>query len=258
MNGRNAPVKRGQRKRSKDTIAARWLSVVTVQDPDTRGDVVVELFKDPISGGIFGIDSSFLEQGDAVIINPFDAGVRLDCSEAENREEELMTTDTVCESAQNSHNTSRKFFRSNFFRVEDPGLFDRDFCHKYGLHSLQLPGGLVGFEGNEGEGLADYPRQLGNVGMGEPQAYTSSARLRVQGDAFVWPAFFADLASHLAPGWCAVVNEVWYGTRGDDEGGATGVSVALNNRGEWCMLSLDALIALAQRDLKGEITNVEG
>tara|TARA_Y100000996_G_C22492631_1_gene630876 strand:+ start:871 stop:1080 length:210 start_codon:yes stop_codon:yes gene_type:complete len=49
---------------------------VTVIDPQSGGDVQVSIFKDPDSGGMFGIDSSFLEQnfedeGDVYVKNPF-------------------------------------------------------------------------------------------------------------------------------------------------------------------------------------------
>lgn len=59
-------------------IDAIKITEVVVKDPDTNGDVTVEIWKDPVSGGIFGIDSSFLEQYTDVIRSPFNNGdVRL-------------------------------------------------------------------------------------------------------------------------------------------------------------------------------------
>jgi hypothetical protein len=40
---------------------AKWVSKITVIDPDTKGEVELEVYKHP-NGGIFAIDSSFLEQ----------------------------------------------------------------------------------------------------------------------------------------------------------------------------------------------------
>lgn len=39
-----------------------FIKTVTVPDPDTDGDVEVEIWKDNTSGGIMGIDASFLDQ----------------------------------------------------------------------------------------------------------------------------------------------------------------------------------------------------
>ena len=51
------------------------VSEVTVTDPDTGGEVSVSIFKDSSSGGMFGVDSSFIEQlfeddEDLVVENP--------------------------------------------------------------------------------------------------------------------------------------------------------------------------------------------
>ena len=48
-----------------------YIKDIIVIDPDTGGDVVVELWKDVESGAIFGIDESFLEAENGVYINPF-------------------------------------------------------------------------------------------------------------------------------------------------------------------------------------------
>lgn len=55
---------------------AHFIEEITTKDPDTGGEVQVSLFKDEASGGIFGIDSSFIEQNfeedeDVVINYPF-------------------------------------------------------------------------------------------------------------------------------------------------------------------------------------------
>lgn len=47
----------------------KFICEVTVKDPDSNGDVEVEIWKDP-SGFIFGIDSSYLDQVTSTIFNP--------------------------------------------------------------------------------------------------------------------------------------------------------------------------------------------
>ncbi len=39
---------------------AKWISDITVIDPDTKGEVEVSIFKHEC-GGMFGIDDSFIE-----------------------------------------------------------------------------------------------------------------------------------------------------------------------------------------------------
>lgn len=57
---------------------AIFIQEITVIDPETKGDVQVEMWKDPVSGGIFGIDSSFLESEDIkVIASPFNRSTQL-------------------------------------------------------------------------------------------------------------------------------------------------------------------------------------
>ena len=41
---------------------AKFVTSVTVIDPDSGGEVNVEIYKDSQSDGMFGIDSSFVEQ----------------------------------------------------------------------------------------------------------------------------------------------------------------------------------------------------
>lgn len=40
---------------------AKFITEVTVIDPDSMGEVEVSMFKHNESGGIFGVDSSYLE-----------------------------------------------------------------------------------------------------------------------------------------------------------------------------------------------------
>lgn len=49
---------------------AKYVTAVTVKDPDTGGDVSVEIWKHP-GGGLFGVDSSYLDQVSTVIQDPF-------------------------------------------------------------------------------------------------------------------------------------------------------------------------------------------
>ena len=51
----------------------KFICEVTVKDPDSNGDVEVEIWKDP-SGFIFGIDSSYLDQVTSTIFNPMNGG----------------------------------------------------------------------------------------------------------------------------------------------------------------------------------------
>lgn len=53
---------------------------VTVKDPHTGGDVIVSIFKDMESGGMFGIDESWLleqEDNEIIIDSPFNYGSKL-------------------------------------------------------------------------------------------------------------------------------------------------------------------------------------
>jgi len=48
----------------------KFIKEVYVEDPDTNAPIHIEIWKDTDSGGIFGMDSSFLEQVDE-FYNPF-------------------------------------------------------------------------------------------------------------------------------------------------------------------------------------------
>jgi hypothetical protein len=49
---------------------ANYVNEITVVDPDTGGDVTITIFKHE-NGGMFGIDSSFLDQVSDCICDPF-------------------------------------------------------------------------------------------------------------------------------------------------------------------------------------------
>ena len=57
--------------------SAKYVSDITVIDPDTNGEVEVTIFKHE-GGGMFGIDASFIDQvldeDNETIPDPFNAG----------------------------------------------------------------------------------------------------------------------------------------------------------------------------------------
>jgi hypothetical protein len=59
------------------TVNATYVTAISVTDPDTGGKVDVEIWKDPSSDGIFGIDASFLDQVSESIASPYNPGVML-------------------------------------------------------------------------------------------------------------------------------------------------------------------------------------
>lgn len=54
--------------------AKEALKDVTVVDPDTGDDVDLCVYKDPVSGGMFAVDFSFIDQDTDVVPNPFIPG----------------------------------------------------------------------------------------------------------------------------------------------------------------------------------------
>ncbi len=50
---------------------ANFVEIITVTDPETQGDVELEVYKDSASGAMFAIDSSYLEQVSDEIPSPF-------------------------------------------------------------------------------------------------------------------------------------------------------------------------------------------
>jgi hypothetical protein len=62
-------------------IEARFVTQITVTDPDSKGGVELEIWKDPTSGGLVGIDASFLDHVDDAIPNPFNPSTKLQLRE---------------------------------------------------------------------------------------------------------------------------------------------------------------------------------
>jgi hypothetical protein len=59
-------------------LDAVFVMEIAVPDPNTGEAVAVEIWKDPASGGLFGVDASFLDQvRDNGIPSPFNAETRL-------------------------------------------------------------------------------------------------------------------------------------------------------------------------------------
>ena len=56
----------------------KFIKEIVVIDPDTRVEVHVEIHKDSESGGIFGVDASYLDQLSSVVNSPFN-GTCLEC-----------------------------------------------------------------------------------------------------------------------------------------------------------------------------------
>ena len=56
-----------------NTVKGQFVKSVTVVDPDTGNEVEVEIWKDPESGAMVGIDSSWLENYEGMY-SPFNHG----------------------------------------------------------------------------------------------------------------------------------------------------------------------------------------
>jgi hypothetical protein len=65
-------------------IKSKFVRVVTVTDPDTNLPVEVEIRK-LASGGMVGIDASFLDQDVGPVYSPFDNGIEIDIPEDEEK-----------------------------------------------------------------------------------------------------------------------------------------------------------------------------
>jgi len=63
------------------TVTGKYIEEVTVRDPDSGGDVQVEIWKDPESGGLFGIDSSYFDQVGDSVVSPFNNGTLIQLPE---------------------------------------------------------------------------------------------------------------------------------------------------------------------------------
>lgn len=58
-------------------VKTKFVRVVVVQDPDTLEGIELEVHKDPESGALLAVDSSFLDQVEDTIPSPFNADTRL-------------------------------------------------------------------------------------------------------------------------------------------------------------------------------------
>lgn len=58
------------------SIKGKFVKSIVVTDPDTGGEVHVEIYKLD-NGGIVGIDSSFIDS-EQPVYSPFDKGVEID------------------------------------------------------------------------------------------------------------------------------------------------------------------------------------
>ncbi len=58
-------------------VAARFITQLVVRDPDTDMPTELEIWQDPTSGALFGIDASFLDQVDDTIRSPYNPAVRV-------------------------------------------------------------------------------------------------------------------------------------------------------------------------------------
>jgi len=64
-------------------MKAKFVKIINVIDPDTGGYVELEVWKDPTSGGLFALDSSFLDQVEDSIVSPFNPTVTLELNASE-------------------------------------------------------------------------------------------------------------------------------------------------------------------------------
>lgn len=58
-------------------VRAVYCKEIKVKDPDTQATIHLSVYKDPSTGGMLAIDSSFIEQVEAVIPNPLQPNVTL-------------------------------------------------------------------------------------------------------------------------------------------------------------------------------------
>lgn len=65
------------------THVATFIGETSVLDPDSGEEIVLEVFKDPVSQGMFAIDASFTDQVTDAIVSPFNEEyhLRLDVPE---------------------------------------------------------------------------------------------------------------------------------------------------------------------------------
>lgn len=58
------------------TIGAKYVKTIKVTDPDTGNEVEVQIMK-LATGGMVGLDGSFLENTDEPVYSPYDLGVEI-------------------------------------------------------------------------------------------------------------------------------------------------------------------------------------
>jgi len=64
-------------------ITTRFVKAISVTDPDTGSNIELEIHKDPESGALLAIESSFLEQVREDIPSPYNSHSRLVLPEPE-------------------------------------------------------------------------------------------------------------------------------------------------------------------------------
>ena len=60
------------------SIKCIYINETTVIDPDSGGEVTLEVWKDPSSGSIFAVDASFVDQIRSTVPSPYNTGEVLD------------------------------------------------------------------------------------------------------------------------------------------------------------------------------------
>jgi hypothetical protein len=58
-------------------LTAKFIQEVEITDPETGGVVPVEIWKDPESGAMFGVDATWLDQVGTQVPSPFNPGTML-------------------------------------------------------------------------------------------------------------------------------------------------------------------------------------
>jgi hypothetical protein len=53
---------------------ATRIKTIVVEDPDSKADVELDVFKDPLSGSVFAVDASFIDQVSVLIPSIFKSG----------------------------------------------------------------------------------------------------------------------------------------------------------------------------------------
>ena len=69
-------------------VKATYVTTVTVTDPDSGSPVDIQVYKDPESEAMFGVDASFLDQVTFTMPSPFNKGTVLVCMEPGEDEED--------------------------------------------------------------------------------------------------------------------------------------------------------------------------